>query len=233
MYKKSLNSFAIGIRFRPNFQITDNFGNIINDIVNAGNTVFDTKFFPQVNRDNPNQIILHETDYQNRQFVHKLTIDQQIIVLECKIDNLKDSKKLRQAFVKELMKKIFKNFEITGIQRIGLLHTFEYQNEEFNKKFLTRILDGTMENLSDINLGFSKRIPVPRQILTSENNNYYNVIYQMNKRIDNNVQISIDYQLYYNLPLTVLDQINYDQFFNSADKYLQNDYENWIKGYIK
>lgn len=233
MYDKKLKSIAIGIRFRPNFQITDNFGNIINNMTNSTSTMFDSKFFPKVDRGNPNQIILHDYNSEKREIHNKLTINQQMIVLECSVKNIKDSKKVREAYFKELIKKIFKDFNITGIQRIGMLHNFEYTNDELNEKFSNKVLDDTIEDISDINLGFSKKIPFPNPKLNSNHNNFYNVIYQLNKMKGSNLIISLDYQLYYDLPLSMLDQIQYNQFYNTTDKYINSQFDKWVKGYIK
>ena len=101
--------------------------------------------------------------------------------------------------------------------------------EELAKKFVDKTIGQTLGGINDINLSFSKRLPVNEALVKQYVNDYDNAIFNVIKKADlNEIFMSIDYQRYYEPFLESSSQIQFDEFISQADGFTQKKYLAWL-----
>ncbi|MBW1707121.1 MAG: hypothetical protein JRJ86_18510, partial [Deltaproteobacteria bacterium] len=118
-----LIGFAIGIRFRANFSIEDQLGQILDTILYSQGSYFNSKVFPKVGG-NVGQRIMFNPDTDDQ-----LRIDNSNFILEIQFQ---PEKGFKEAEYKEILKKfdeqiiqgVMSKFKIQQIVRIGLIKRY-------------------------------------------------------------------------------------------------------------
>ena len=85
------------------------------------------------------------------------------------------------AFEEQIIKGILKDFSIKEFIRIGYIRRYIFDIADFADTFVNRTIGDTLEGINDINLNFSKRIPLLKSITKDEVNDYDNVIFRHSK----------------------------------------------------
>ena len=131
-----LDSVAIGVRFRANFSIEDQFGNILDEILYSKDSFFNPTFFPAVHS-NVNEKILYNPDTMNT-----ITINASNIIVDLRTVENKDKflTDFHQHFKKDIINGIMKKYKITQIIRIGYINRYIFEKEKTVKYFLIKQL---------------------------------------------------------------------------------------------
>jgi hypothetical protein len=224
----NLIGIAIGIRFRSNFSILDNFGKIIDCIMGSGDSFF-TPYFSQVAETSIHQRLLVSENTED-----KLTIDTSNIILETffnddAIFKLSDLPEIINNFDKLIIKGILRDFGIKDITRLGYVKRYLFTDENVIKRCLENTIDNYFKEINELNIHFSKKIILFNTLLKPDKNDYENAIYNFAKEPDKDeVFIALDYQRFYKPHLETSMKIEFPQFIERATKYSNDNLLTWL-----
>lgn len=219
---------AIGIRFRANFSIEDQLGQIVDTILYSENSYFNPKVFPQAGGAVGQKALLNQTtDDQMR-------IDNSNFVLEVNFghpDGFKNSDypMVLSKFNEQIIRGVMTTFGIQQILRSGLVRKYIFPIHDLAQRFVDKTIGRTLEGVNDINLQFSKKMPVPEAFVKRDVNDWSNAIFNIIKRADaDEIFMSIDFQLYYSPPLEKAPQIDFSPFIRAAEAFNTEKYLPWL-----
>lgn len=223
-----LDSIVIGIRFRPNFSIMDNFGSMIDEILYSKDSYFNEKYFPLVHHASHNERIL-----SNKENKHLLTINPSNIILDTKEEN-NDYSNVVDSFNKQIIEGLFINYGIQQIKRIGEIRRYKIEDKELCDNFLKKTISYSISGINDINLRFSKKYPIPESKVHKKAYDYHNVIYTIVKKSDENVlNISLDFQKYFEPVIEKATMIEFNKFKERVVDYNKKDFREWLDLFLK
>ena len=220
-----LDSVTIGVRFRSNFSIEDQFGNILDEILYSKDSFFSPTMFPAVHS-NVNEKILYNPDTMNT-----ITINASNIIVDLKTleDKGKYLSNFHEHFKKDIINGIMKKYKITQIIRIGYINRFLFEREKLAQIFLDKTIGKTLEGIRDINLRFSRKFPIEESYVHEEINDYYTAIYNIIKKgNEDNLLIFLDFQRNYEPFLEASSQIEFDRFIEKMVSYNSKSFLEWI-----
>ena len=113
---ESLISMVIGIRFRANFSIEDQLGQIVDQILYSKDSYFNPKKFPLVQSGVGRKVLANQSTGD------QLTIDNSNIILEIVFGDsfaISDLNRILECYESEIIKGIMKKFAIKEIVRVG------------------------------------------------------------------------------------------------------------------
>lgn len=226
---KSFNSIIIGIQFQPNFSLEDNLGRIVDQILHDEDSIFDIDYFEAAHNDLNKKVLINQASQST------LLINNSNIVFdyrfpagdETTIAEHEGPEKLYKFMGNYLIPKIVA--DIVNIVRIGYVRRYRF-NDTLADNFLNKTIGNTLSNgINGINLSFSKRFPVAEGLTNEGINDYNNVIFSIIKKQDQeNLLVGLDYQKYFDPPLDVGRDIDFDIFLKEAIKYNENSFLRWI-----
>jgi len=233
---ENLNEFligiALGIRFQPNFTITDQLGRISDEILFSPDSFFNPDVFKETQNTPSRQQRLINEDTKDR-----LVIDAQNIVLEINLSDSKqfgvdDVSKILEAFNNQIIKGILNDFSIERFIRIGYISKYQFSDENFLNSIINQITGVESKGVSDLNLRFSKRIPLGESYAKQDVNNFNNAIFTLSKKPDEvKVNISIDFQKFYEPVLLSSRKIEFDKFLKEAAEFSSEHFLPWLNSY--
>jgi len=219
---------SFGVRFRANFSIEDQLGTIADNILYSPDSYFDSHIFPKALTQPGAKILLNDKtqDYIN--------IDNSNFILEInfgdtfsfKKDNLPE---IIINFEKQIIKGLLKEFSIKQIRRVGFVKRYIFGIETLANSFIDKTVGETLGGVNDINLNFSKKIPLQEALVKKDLLDYDNAIFNVIKRADRNeIFMSIDYQTYYDPFLPSTGMIDFKSFIIRANLFNSNKYLTWL-----
>lgn len=217
---------VIGIKYRANFKIEDTLGEIVDSILYKNNSFFNPSVFPYV-RNKVNEKILHNESTQD-----KLTINNSNIVLDIFYGDyfqLQDYETILEKFNSEILEGIMRKHKIQEISRIGVINRYLFPMENLAKEFIAKTIGETFDGINDINLRFSKKLPVKEALVKEEVLDYNNIIFNVVKLADKEeLFISVDYQKHFDPYLSSTGSLKFENFIKDKEKFLNNRYLEWI-----
>ncbi|MDD5596905.1 MAG: hypothetical protein PHV82_03105 [Victivallaceae bacterium] len=223
-----LNGIALGVRFRANFSIEDQLGKITDTILYSRKSFFNTEIFPHVRNSVGKKILI------NHKTSDTLTIDNSNFILETNFYddmgfNTNDYNKIVNNFQKQIVKDVMNKFGIIQIVRIGLIKRYLFPIEALAKTFVDKTIGCTLDGVNDINLQFSKKMPLPEALVKKDVFDYCNAIFNIIKLSgQDNIFMSVDYQWFYSPFLEKANDIDFAPFIENAEKFNKNNYLNWL-----
>lgn len=222
----SLIGIVIGIRFRANFSIEDQIGQMVDHLLYSKNAFFNPNIFPKVRSGVGTKILCNETTGDS------LRIDNSNVILEVTYGgtfNPGDTTTLQQQFNAEVINGIMRIFKIKEIVRVGHVKRYVFRIEHLAKRFVDKTIGQTLGGINDINLSFSKRLPVVGALVKEGVNDYDNAIFNVIKKADvNEIFMSIDYQRYFEPFLESSSHVPFDDFIAHAAGFTQKQYLPWL-----
>ena len=226
---KYLIGIAAGVRFNPNFSIEDQMGRILDNVLYPKNSYFNPKVFPEVSTPAPGQKVLH-----NKRTGDRLVFDSSNFVLEAQFgDNFtfqySDCDEILSKFDEQIIKGTMSKFNVRDIIRIGLIKRYLFPIRDLAQSFVERTIGNTLEGVNDINLRFSKKMPVPEAMVKRDVNDWSNAIFNIIKKADlDEIFMSIDYQIYFEPPLNKASDIRFQVFSNATLEFIEDHYLPWL-----
>jgi hypothetical protein len=212
--KDYLVGLAIGIRFRHNFSLQDKFGVIADNILYKKESFFNPEIFTEIN------VSPFEMKLVDQSTGNFLTINTGNVILGFDFgDKIKvsDMEQVIDGFNADLIQGVLEKYNITGINRLGYIRKYIFTIEELSKVFIDKTISGTLDGVNDINLRFSKKLPIEEAIVKKGVNDYYNIIYSIIKKADKKETfISVDFQRYYNPALEQTSQLQFSKFLKAG-----------------
>ena len=96
--------------------------------------------------------------------------------------------------------------------------------------FVDKTIGKTLEGVNDINLRFSKKLPVPMSLVKEAVNDYFNAIFNIIKKADRDeIFISVDFQQHFNPVLSTVQEMNFKNFISEADSFSTKRCLPWLK----
>jgi hypothetical protein len=231
--EKNLIGIVIGIRFRANFAIEDQLGRIIDDILYKKESLFNPKIFPTVKSTVGGKLLINENTRD------MLEIDNSNVIFEATLDDsstfkLSQIDDIHKNFESQIIQGTMKQFSFKEIVRIGYVRRYLFKLEDLAKIFVNKTVGQSFGGVNDINLRFSKKLPVPEAIIKRDVNDYVNVIFNIIKKSDlQEIFMSIDYQHFYDPFLTTASSIEFKNFLNQMDIFNKDRYLTWLNSYYK
>jgi hypothetical protein len=220
--------FAIGIRFRANFSIEDQLGKILDTILYSRDSYFNPTIFPKVGGGIGQKVMYNQaTDDQ-------LRIDNSNFILEIQFGHDEGFKKsdyneILKKFNEHIIRSVMSQFKIQQIVRIGLVNRYLFPLNDLAKSFVDKTIGKTLEGVNDINLSFSKKMPVPEAFVKRDVNDWSNAIFNIIKKANaEEIFMSVDYQLCYSPPLEKADHIKFSPFIDAAQSFNEKRYLPWL-----
>ena len=226
---KYLIGLVIGIQFRPNFSIEDKIGKITDEILYDDKSFFNPNVFPHVQNDVGKKTLLnYETGdnllIKNTDFVLTVNLDHN----KLKGFNVDDCETIINNFQKQVLKKTMCKFGISQISRVGIIKKYAFPLEKLAKTFADKTVGSTLGGVNNINLNFSKKEPMPKSVAQKKVSDYCNVIFNIIKPPKHELNISIDYQWYYDPFLEKSNDIQFTTFVKEAKKFIKNKFLPWL-----
>jgi len=224
--KDYLIGIAIGIRYRANFSIEDQLGKIVDQILYSKNSYFNPKVFPEVYNNINEKVLINKSTNDH------LVINNSNMILELNFGDkfkIEDYDEIIHNFENDVIDGIMKNYKVTEINRVGLINRYLFQVEKLADSFINKTIGSTLEGINDINLRFSKKVPIQESYVKKDINDYINVIFNVIKKSDKKeLFMSTDYQQYFDPFLTSTQQIQFKDFVSNAESFNSKNYLNWL-----
>lgn len=218
-----LVGFVIGTRYRKTFSIADNLGSITDEILQSKQSDFKCSLFPCIQHSSRDEDILFDLD-NNKNPDNRLTVNTSNIVLDVQnIEKISYDFGIK-AYNKTFLKNIMVEYNIRNINRIGFIKRYMINDSEMISRFMKGTVGNAFDQVNDINLQFSKRLPLMESLAKQDQNHYQNVIINIIKKngIDE-LFVAVDFQLYFSPTLTSVVQIEYEKFIKSATDYINTN----------
>ena len=217
---------AIGIRFRANFSLEDQLGNIVDQILYGRDSFFGPRVFPSVISKVNEKVLVNDSSMDH------LVINNSNIILEVNYGETfhqSDLAMLLQSFNNAIIDGVMKKYRVTEVNRVGLIYRYLFKLDKLADTFIDKTIGATLEGINDINLRFSKKVPVPESLVKKGVNDYDNVIFNVIKRANKQeLFMSVDYQKYFDPFLTSASEIEFENFVKKADSFNSGNYLNWL-----
>lgn len=221
-----LEGIAFGIKFRANFSIEDNLGNIVDKILYSKDAYFNAEMFPMVHGGGNEKIL------SNDKKGYTLTINPSNIILDLQLNNKKDSldiEEISRRFNADIVDGIMKDYKIVQIQRVGYIKKYLFKIEDFAEKVINSLLYSRFTDVKDINLSFSKKYPEEKALAVKDINDFYNVLYRIIKKIElNEIFISVDFQKIFEPKLENASQIKFPRFIEKVNSFNSHEISKWL-----
>ena len=221
-----LIGIAIGVRFRANFSIEDQLGRIVDQILYSKGSYFNPKIFPLAESNVGKRLLINpETD-------DKLRIDNSNIILEIQFGTTFKTKQIKEILSKfegQIIKQVMKTFSIKEIVRIGYIRRYLFNLQDLAKTFVDKTIGETLGGVNDINLRFSKKLPVEVALAKESVNDYNNAIFNIIKKADRDeIFMSVDFQKYFDPFLPSYAEIGFRPFIEDANAFNNSRYLSWL-----
>ena len=228
-----INRLTFGVRFNRSFRIPDISGYIIDDIIADPKSPFKEKFFSEVYQDpSGRQKMLASKGVEDENPNRYLKINSDDLILSFKFSH--DDFEIKFNWLKNdvlvYLQKIFREYKINNIQRIGVIFSHQLKNLEKLDKAVSDFSDQHIKNATDLNLSFSKKIIVPEAQVLVDVNDFQNTIYTFNSNQDGHL-VQLDFQHYYNPVIADFRECKAEKVLDSAKLFLENNFYPWIKDY--
>ena len=224
--EENLTGIAIGVRFRANFSIEDQIGRIIDQILYSKDSFFNPDIFPLV------QSGIGKRQLANEETMDSLKIDNSNIILEINLGgsfNVADLETIHSKFEEQIIKGVLNSFKIKEIIRIGYIRRYIFQYKELAKKFVDKTIGETLGGINDINLRFSKKLPIEEAFVKKNLHDYYNSIFNIIKITDKEeIFMSVDFQRFYDPFLPNSMEIDFIPFIEKANSFNNKHYLPWL-----
>jgi hypothetical protein len=227
-----LDGIVLGVRFRPNFILEDKSGEIIDSILYSENTFFGTEVFPEVETSFEGKILF------NRKSDDSFKINHANVVLQIEFKekskfNRNNTAELLDKFQSQILNGILNIYNVEDIVRVGYVQKYTFKNKDLAENFVKRTV-GNLDSVDDINLRFSKKIPLKNSLVKKDIYDYDNAIFNVIKKADSEeVSISLDYQSFFKPFLPDSSSIPYKQFLEKAHQFTFNQFSVWLNTYDK
>jgi len=223
---KYLSGIALGVRFRANFSIEDQLGQIIDKILYSKGSFFNPSVFPYASSEIGRRIL------SNEETNDRIRIDNSNIILEIQLDEkfkVNDLPEILKHFESDIIKDIMKIFAIKEIVRIGYIRRYIFPMKDLAKTFVNKTIGRTLEGVNDINLRFSQKTPIQEALIKEDVNDYNNTIFNIIKKADlDEIYMSIDFQTCFDPFLPTSKDIEFKTFIKNAESFNRDKYLPWL-----
>lgn len=227
-----LDGIVLGVRFRPNFILEDKSGEIIDSILYSKNTFFGPEVFPEVETSFEGKTLLNRNSEDSFKINHANVV-LQIDLKEKSKFNRNNTAEILDKFQSQILVGVLNKYKVEDIVRVGYVKKYTFRSKELAENFVKRTV-GNLDTIDDINLRFSKKIPLNNSLVKKDIYDYDNAIFNVIKKADSeDISISLDYQSFFKPYLPDSSSIPYKNFLDKANKFNSNQFSVWLNSYDK
>lgn len=224
--KDKISTISLGIRYRRSFRIPEIAGSVIDFVVNS-QSPFKSKFFTRTdslidNLENKGRVLLAEDDKTT------FSIDVDNIILNLATDDFENEIKRLKEEIVPFIKKIFKEFEIRNVERIGIVFQFTEENGGVIEQFVKKITGGTFSEVDRFGMRFTKRDKDLTALVKRDLLDFVNYIVSVSRN-DKETSVKFDYQFYYSPEIANIEDVDFNNFIDIAQEKLDSKFLNWYK----
>jgi hypothetical protein len=223
-----IEQLAFGVRYELQLKLMDKIGAVIDEILRADGTPFGPDTFPLTDA-NP---------YQHRLLNNEtgtwLLINAQdtILQLPMKTKNESQVDELAGDFQEYVLKPLREIGGVKHIARYGVLFRFtEQEAASLENPPIKRYLSPEFPNANSLVMHFTRRLPVEEALAMKRVNDFRNAIYSVGQSESGKVQVSIDYQEYFD-PLLDAGEWNarpFTAFVERGTEYVHGEFQRWFQ----
>ena len=217
---------AVGIRFRANFSLEDQFGKIVDDILYSKHSSFGPAVFPNVRSAVGGRQLVNEATGDS------MTIDNSNFILEIECGNrctADDVVPLVDAFRTQIIQGVMKKYGVREIIRVGYIRKYIFTVGQLANRFVDKTIGSSLEGVEDINLSFSKKMPTEDAFSQRDVDDYHNAIFNIIKHADKDeIFMSVDFQRMFLPFLPSVNEMKFDPFVSSAESFNKRIYLPWL-----
>ena len=217
---------AMGIRYEPQWAVSDRKGTVIDRILRAGGTPFGPSVFPRIVTSD-DSFVLQNTDTGDN-----LQVSAGDIILRMETANgLENVPELARRFNRFAVAPLRELAKVKHANRFGILFTLDECSAALSESPVRHFLQHDFDNARSISLRFTRRLGVLEAIAKQRVDDYRNVIYTVGENEDGAVKIAVDYQEYFNPALNdkEWEAPKFERFIGEAITYFNSEFTNWFK----
>jgi hypothetical protein len=216
-----------GVRYEPQFSITDYAGGVIDEILRAEGTRFGPSVFPGLDTA-PNEQTLSNPETKNF-----LRINYQDCILGFSMDGsrrLDDLQQLGNDFATYVLQPLRQLTGLGNIIRVGMVIQLADAHKALKVKPIEKYLAPDFSNATTLRMRFTRRMAAEEGFVKKGVDDYRNVIYQIAEEEDGSVAIALDYQHFYKPMLdgAEWDERPFDKFVKSGLDYFETEFQKWF-----
>jgi len=216
----NLKYITIGIRHRRSFGIADKSGEVIDFILRDNSSPFSPEFFPVTYETRAGGRIL-----ANDETGETLSVDADSVILKMKAEDLSRSYKLLQDRYVPFIQRIFKDFSISNMNRIGIV--FDYTASELKalNENLRKFTKEEVVRPASVQLRFSGKLPAQEAEYKKGIVDFVNVIYTfVTDAEDKRARATMDYQLLFEPEIASINDVPISMFLSQARSYFEEKF---------
>lgn len=225
--KESINRITLGIRHRRSFRVPEVAGAIVDYIIYDSSSPFEANFFQATdtlldNFENKGRILIGKDSKSS------IVVDTDNLVFNLASDNFDDSiSKIKTQFI-PFFKKIFKEFKLENINRVGMVFEFKFSDGEKINQFVKTLTQDSFSNTDRFDLRFSQKETDTMSVVKRDLVDYKNNIVVLSKTADG-VVLKFDYQFHYSPEIGSINDLDFDKFVEAATERLESKIFKWLK----
>jgi len=217
----NLDSILVGIRMRRSFGMESKMSEIVDRILNSEiNSLLGE--YGSID-EGPRHKKLYNKETGN---YFQVSIDD--ILVNYKLNNEENElEKIHEIINDKILNGIMSEYEIGPIKRVGYINRYQFSGNIVSN-FLNNIVGNTFNEINDINLRFSKKLPLMKSH-RKDINDFRNIIINVLKeKKEELLKISVDYQ-YINDPLLEKSSmVEFEDFIQKMKSYNEEEILNWL-----
>ena len=222
-----IQQLAFGVRYEPQFKFMDEIGAVIDEILRADGTPFGPDTFTQT-ESLPSQYRL-----LNDKGDSWLVINAQDTILQMQVKTKDEAQvdELAEGFQEYILDPLRRIGRVKNIARYGVVFRFtEEKAASLENPPIKRYLS-EFPNVNSLVMQFSRRLAVEEALAMKPVNDYRNAIYSVAQSESGEVQISIDYQEYFQplLALADWDEKPFPTFVERGTEYVHDEFHQWFQ----
>ena len=223
-----IQQLAFGVRYEAQLKLMDKIGAVIDEILRADGTPFGPDRFPLTDAGT------YQYRLVNEQMDSLLVINaaDTILQLPMKTKNESQVKELASDFQEYVLEPLREIGGVKNIARYGVLFRFtEQEAASLENPPIKRYLSPEFPNANSLAMHFSRRLPVEEALAMKRVNDFRNAIYSVEHSESGKVQVSIDYQEYFEPLLDVRewDERPFTAFVGRGTEYVHDEFQRWFQ----
>ena len=232
-----LKLITIGIRHDRFFAIPSLSGSIMDKIVYDTKSPFNKDVFSATKPiidgqgEMKGRILVAESENADERG-DSLVIDIDSVVLTLRnvdVDKAIDS--IRKVYLPYITKEIFKDFDISDVNRLGLVFSFKLpEDSQLVNSIVSKTTQGKFTHPEVFNLTFSEKSTEPLSYVLKDYYDYQNHIIFLRKNPEDN-ELRYDYQLYLRPSVKRISDLDLDGFLSSAKSNLDAKFISLLNSY--
>lgn len=222
-----IEKLAFGVRYEPQYKVMDRIGGVIDEILRADGSPFGPETFPYT--DSTAQHYRLSDDQSDSWLM--ITAQDAVLQLEVNTEDESRVHEMADGFQEYVLRNL-RRLGVKNIARYGMMIRFKAEDTKaFPNPPTKRFLSDDFTNVNALLMHFTRRLTVDEALAKKRVNDYRNIIYSVQQTENGKVQVSIDYQEYFDPLLDVTDwnERPFPRFVEQGTDYVHGEFDKWFR----